>query len=164
MFAKLQAVPRCSPFCDTRAPPPSLPRGNRFAWQLVAADAKKRQWAQIKDLAQIQIGPSAAGGDGGGWGLAGWERGGGDQRRGSIDYGHHRYSHSPGSFGAWTYGGPFEEVAGDAASLEDALGLGLAAGASRAGWVPGTGRTAVHVPPGEEFRRRRDARRAVKKR
>ena len=56
VYTKLQAVPRCSPFCDTRAPP-SLPRGDRRC-ALVAAAAEK-QWAQIADLAQIQIGGSA---------------------------------------------------------------------------------------------------------
>jgi hypothetical protein len=58
VYAKLQAVPRCSPFCDTRAPPPSLPRGDR-KWPLLVAAAAEKQWAQIKDLAQIQIGASA---------------------------------------------------------------------------------------------------------
>ena len=58
LYAKLQAVPRCSPFCDTRAPPPSLPKGDRL-WEARAAEAAKRQWAQIRDLAQIQIGGSA---------------------------------------------------------------------------------------------------------
>ena len=31
VYTKLQAVPRCSPFCDTRAPPPSLPRAGTGA-------------------------------------------------------------------------------------------------------------------------------------
>ena len=58
VYAKLQAVPRCSPFCDTRAPPPSLPRGDR-RWPALVAAAAEKQWAQIADLAQIQIGGSA---------------------------------------------------------------------------------------------------------
>ena len=62
VYAKLQAVPRCSPFCDTRAPPPSLPRGDR-KWPLLVAAAAEKQWAQIKDLAQIQIGASVGGED-----------------------------------------------------------------------------------------------------
>ena len=57
LYAKLQAVPRCSPFCDTRAPPPSLPKGDR-AWALRAAEAARTQWAQMVDLAQIQVGGS----------------------------------------------------------------------------------------------------------
>ena len=57
MYSKLQAVPRCSPFCDTRAPPPSLPKGDRL-WELRVAEAAKKQWAQMRDLAQIQIGGS----------------------------------------------------------------------------------------------------------
>ena len=58
VYTKLQAVPRCSPFCDTRAPPPSLPRGDR-RWPALVAAAAEKQWAQIADLAQIQIGGSA---------------------------------------------------------------------------------------------------------
>ena len=58
MYTKLQAVPRCSPFCDTRAPPPPLPRGDR-RWPALVAAAAEKQWAQIADLAQIQIGGSA---------------------------------------------------------------------------------------------------------
>ena len=61
VYAKLQAVPRCSPFCDTRAPPPSLPRGDR-RWPLAVAAAAEKQWAQLRDLAQIQIGGSGVGG------------------------------------------------------------------------------------------------------
>jgi hypothetical protein len=57
LYAKLQAVPRCSPFCDTRAPPPSLPKGDRL-WELRVAHAAEKQWAQMRDLAQIQIGGS----------------------------------------------------------------------------------------------------------
>jgi hypothetical protein len=57
VYTKLQAVPRCSPFCDTRAPPPSLPKGDRL-WELRVAHAAEKQWAQIRDLAQIQIGGS----------------------------------------------------------------------------------------------------------
>ena len=58
VFAKLQAVPRCAPFCNTRAPTPSLPKGDRH-WPVAVAVAAEKQWAQIKDLAQIQIGGSA---------------------------------------------------------------------------------------------------------
>ena len=57
MYAKLQAVPRCEPFCNTRAPPPSLPKGDRH-WPKAVAYAAEKQWQQIKDLAQIQIGGS----------------------------------------------------------------------------------------------------------
>jgi hypothetical protein len=67
VYAKLQAVPRCSPFCDTRAPPPSLPRGDR-RWPALVAAAAEKQWAQIADLAQIQIGGSAFTGRGAGEG------------------------------------------------------------------------------------------------
>jgi len=61
VYAKLQAVPQCSPFCGTRAPPPSLPRGDR-RWPALVAAAAEKQWAQLRDLAQIQIGGSAVGG------------------------------------------------------------------------------------------------------
>jgi len=50
-------VYRCSPFCDTRAPPPSLPKGDRL-WQLRVAEGIKDQWLQMVDLAQIQVGGS----------------------------------------------------------------------------------------------------------
>jgi hypothetical protein len=66
-------VPRCSPFCDTRAPPPSLPRGDR-RWPALVAAAAEKQWAQIADLAQIQIGGSAfTSGAGEGHGVLGVE-------------------------------------------------------------------------------------------
>jgi hypothetical protein len=55
LYTKLQAVPRCSPFCNTRAPPPSLPKGDRL-WEFRVAEAQKKQWAQMRDLAQIQAG------------------------------------------------------------------------------------------------------------
>ena len=35
-----------------------MPKGDRL-WEARAADAAKRQWAQMRDLAQIQIGGSA---------------------------------------------------------------------------------------------------------
>jgi hypothetical protein len=74
VYAKLQAVPRCSPFCETRAPPPSLQFRAGRHWPAAVAAAAEKQWAQIKDLAQIQIGGSysgigdeAYGGGGGGY-------------------------------------------------------------------------------------------------
>ena len=58
LYAKLQAVPRCSRILATRARRRrACPRGTGIV-ALRAAEAARTQWAQMVDLAQIQVGGS----------------------------------------------------------------------------------------------------------